>query len=311
MSGKNKPIKGYKVFNPDWTCDGLQYKVGETYEMKKKPFLCGRGFHFCLNLTDCFKYCTADPENKIAEIEALGEITEIEDNCSKLETNKIKIIKEIDRQDAYKIGNQGQNCTGYGNTGAWNTGYWNAGNRNAGDRNTGYWNAGHRNAGDWNTGYWNAGNRNTGNRNTGSQNTGCWNAGNRNAGDRNTGYWNTVDCETGYLNSEQSKYIRIFNKRCLREEWESATKPNFLYFKLAEWIDISDMTAQEKSQNPNHVTLKGYLRKWGYKEAFINSFNKAEETEIKQLLDLPNFNYKVFEKISGITKEMIQDKLRK
>lgn len=25
-------MKGYKVFEPDWTCKGFQYEVGKTFE---------------------------------------------------------------------------------------------------------------------------------------------------------------------------------------------------------------------------------------------------------------------------------------
>lgn len=32
-------MKGYKVFNKDWTCRGFQYEVGKTYEMEKAPGL--------------------------------------------------------------------------------------------------------------------------------------------------------------------------------------------------------------------------------------------------------------------------------
>ncbi len=30
-------MKGYEVFNPDWTCQGLRYKVGKTYEEDVEP----------------------------------------------------------------------------------------------------------------------------------------------------------------------------------------------------------------------------------------------------------------------------------
>lgn len=30
-------VRGYKVFNPDWTCRGFQYKVGEAFEDKSLP----------------------------------------------------------------------------------------------------------------------------------------------------------------------------------------------------------------------------------------------------------------------------------
>ena len=38
-------MKGYKVFNPDWTCRDMQYEVGKSYEMEEKPVICERGFH--------------------------------------------------------------------------------------------------------------------------------------------------------------------------------------------------------------------------------------------------------------------------
>ena len=49
-------MKGYKVFNPDWTCRGFQYEVGKTYEENVTPECCERGFHFCLKASDCFNY---------------------------------------------------------------------------------------------------------------------------------------------------------------------------------------------------------------------------------------------------------------
>ena len=33
-------VRGYKVFNPDWTCRNFQYEVGKTYTMKAKPVIC-------------------------------------------------------------------------------------------------------------------------------------------------------------------------------------------------------------------------------------------------------------------------------
>lgn len=43
-------VKGFKVFNPDWTCNPngkpFQYEVGGIYEEDVKPMVCERGFHF-------------------------------------------------------------------------------------------------------------------------------------------------------------------------------------------------------------------------------------------------------------------------
>ena len=65
-------IKGYKVFNSDWTCRDFQYEVGKTFTHKGEIGLCDSGFHFCKELKDCFSYYNFDSNNKVAEILAIG-----------------------------------------------------------------------------------------------------------------------------------------------------------------------------------------------------------------------------------------------
>ena len=113
-------------------------------------------------------------------------------------------------------------------------------------------------------------------------NTGELNTGYRNTGDSNTGNWNICDKETGFFNTKQSKTIRVFNKNVLVSVWEKCSKPDFIYFELKE----------------------------DYKKSFIESFNKTTKEDVEKLLKLPNFNYKVFEEISGISKKMITNKLK-
>ena len=141
-------VKGYKVFNPDWTCRGFQYEVGKIFEEDVKPSCCDRGFHFCKKAADCFSYYSFNSKNKVAEVIALGEVdTDGKKSC----TNKIQIVREIPWQELLTIVNIGKDCTGYGNTG----------DRNTGDRNTGNWNTGNCNTGDWNKSSFNTGCFNT------------------------------------------------------------------------------------------------------------------------------------------------------
>lgn len=87
-------MKGYKVFNPDWTCRQFQYKVGESYEMECKPIICEQGFHFCTDIKDCFRFYDFNPKNRVAKIEAYGDVVNNID-YTKYATNKICILKEI------------------------------------------------------------------------------------------------------------------------------------------------------------------------------------------------------------------------
>ena len=140
-------IKGYKVFGPGWICDPagtpFRYAVGETYEMEEFPIVCKRGFHFCERAVDCFNYYDFDPKNKVAEIEALGDI---DSDGSKSCTNKIHIIREISWHELLDIINTGSGCTGICNSGDLNSG-----DRNSGDRNSGDWNSCSYSSGCFNT----------------------------------------------------------------------------------------------------------------------------------------------------------------
>ena len=129
MEQTNQPVKGYKVFNPDWTCKGFQYEVGKIFEEDVKPDCCNRGFHFCTKASDCFNYYDFDPNNKVAEVLALGEVDSHSDD-TKCCTNKIQIVREISWLELLTIVNTGKSCTGLCNTGDCNTGDCNTGNRN-------------------------------------------------------------------------------------------------------------------------------------------------------------------------------------
>ena len=151
-----------------------------------------------------------------------------------------------------------------------------------------------------NTGNWNSGNYNTGNCNTGDRNTGNCNTGDRNTGDRNTGNCNTGDRNTGYFNTKTPKKINVFGKKCLRDDWDNATKPDCLYFSLTKWIDEDEMSDAEKQENPNYSCTGGYLKKFDYKEAFTKSVTKASKEERDMIRALPNFYADIFLEISGV-----------
>ena len=139
---KMENVKGFKVFNPDWTCRGFQYEVGKVYEEHEKPSVCGTGFHFCKQAKDCFNYYGFDPNNKVAEVIALGDVEEDGGKCS---TNRIKIVREVTWEEVLTIVNTGKACTGFCNSGSRNSGDWNRGDCNSGNYNSGDWNSG-----DWN-----------------------------------------------------------------------------------------------------------------------------------------------------------------
>ena len=178
---------------------------------------------------------------------------------------------------------------------------------NSGNHNSGNWNSGNWNSGDWNSGDSNSGYRNSGDWNSDNHNSGNWNSGNWNSGNWNSGNWNS-----GYLNIDKP-LLRIFGKETnfkLGDIGDKLKFPDYFYFNLAEWVEISEMTEEEKKKYPHYSVTTGFLRVFKYKEAWKKSFDKAIKKDVALTLEIPNFDYKMFEEISGITKKMIDKKLK-
>ena len=297
-------IKGYKVFNPGWTCRGFQYEVGKKYEENIKPELCSRGFHFCKEAKDCFNYYSFNPKNKVAEVIAHGEISENDNEDTKCCTNKIEIVREIPWTELLTIVNTGKGNTGFCNTGDCNTGNRNTGNRNTGNRNTGDCNTGNRNTGNRNTGDCNTGDCNTGDCNTGNRNTGNRNTGDCNQGDYCTGDFNLSDNETGCFCTEEHK-IKIFDTDTdmTFRQWRNSRAYSLLCridFRPNEWVCESDMIDEEKEKYPEYKTTGGYLKVNNTDKAFTEWWSKLNDREKEIIKSIPNFNAEKFLQITGI-----------
>ena len=307
-------VRGYKVFNPDWTCRGFQYEVGKTFEEDVEPSVCCCGFHFCENAADCFSYYNFDPENKVAEVVAHGKVV---NDGTKSCTNKIEIVREIPWQEVLDIVNTGKGCTGLCNSGNRNSGNrnsgdCNSGNRNSGNCNSGNWNSGDCNSGNWNSGNWNSGDCNSGDCNSGNRNSGNWNSGdcnsgNRNSGDCNSGDWNSTNFSSGCFNTEEQK-IHLFNKPSdwtYRDWFNSDARYllNQIPRYVVEWIWSSDMTDEEKEAHPEHETTGGYLKVLDESDCAQIWWDGLSQIEKRIIRSIPNFDKEIFSEITGIKLE--------
>ena len=265
--------KGFKVFNKDWTCNSFQYEVGGTYEMKESPICCNRGFHFCTKLSDCFNYYAFNSDNKVAEVEAIGEVVS-DSGDTKHCTNKIKIINELTWHEVLDLVNMGKDCTGYCNSGNWNSGNWNSGNWNSGN-----WNSGNRNSGDWNSGNWNSGNRNSGD-------------------------WNNTSFSNGVFNTKEPN-IYMFDELTEMTYRDWLNHParfilNGVPFDELRWVYSEDMTDDEKKEHPEHDVTGGFLKEFNYSKKRQNWWDELDSGDKKTIKSLPNFNKEKFERIVGI-----------
>ena len=294
-------VKGFKVFNPDWSCRGFKYEVGKVFEEDVNPSVCNKGFHFCKQAKDCFNYYSFDTTNKVAEVIALGEVVEEGDKCS---TNKIKIVREISWEELLTIVNTGKGNSGLCNSGDCNSGDCNSGHRNSGYRNSGncnsgYYNSGNCNSGDYNSGYYNSGYRNSGSKNSGNRNSGNWNQ-----GDFCTGDFNISDHETGCFCTEEHN-IRFFDKESdmTFTQWRKSEAYSILCripFKPTRWIWAEDMTDEEKAVHPKYKTTGGYLKVCNMDKAFLTWWDSLDERERNIIKSIPNFDAEKFFQITGI-----------
>ena len=259
-------IKGYKVFNPDWTCKGKQYTCPGTFEEFVNPSVCNVGMHFCKNAADCFRYYDFDPNNHVAEVIAHGTVAEGEDKCA---TNKLEIVREIPWAEVLEIVNTGKACTGRCNSG----------NRNSGDWNSGDCNSGNRNSGDWNSGDWNSGNRNSGD-------------------------WNKTSFSNGCFNTVSPK-IYMFNKPTdwTLEHWLNC-RARYLLNQIddcpLEYVWFDSMTDEEKAAHPEAEITGGYLKERTTADNARKWWAGLSADDRNIIFSLPNFDAAIFKEITGI-----------
>lgn len=308
-------IKGYKVFNPDWTCspngNTKQYTCPCTFEEDVNPSVCNAGMHFCKVAADCFNYYNFNPDNHVAEVAAYGTVVEKGDKCA---TNKLEIIREIPWAELLEMVNTGKGCAGLCNSGDcnsgnWNSGNWNSGNRNSGNCNSGNCNSGDcnsgdRNSGNWNSGDWNSGDWNSGNCNSGDWNSGNRNSGNRNSGDCNSGDWNNTNFSNGCFNTVEPT-IHLFNKPSswTYRDWlnsEARCLMNQIQGDILEWVYLSDMTDEEKAAHPEAETTGGYLKELDNPESAVIWWRLLDQRKKNVIMKIPNFDKAIFKEITGI-----------
>ena len=265
-------MKGYKAFNSDLTCRGMQYEVGKEYVFDGKPIPCRQGFHFCETIADCYEFYPMSDDTRICEIEATGEV--IAEGVKRV-TNVIKILAEI-TCDNLRKGNTGASNSGYSNSGNRNSGDWNSGNRNSGNSNSGDWNSGNSNSGDWNS------------------------------GDRNSGDWNSGDRNSGVFNTDKTPTIKMFDKDSswTYDDWYDSRARRIMEgcpYSYSDYIGADDMTDEEKERHPEYKTIGGYVKTFTAtaedKQKWWDSLSERDKNEVKEL---PNFDADKFCKCVGI-----------
>ena len=310
-------VKGFKGFNEDLTCRGFQYEIGKTYKHNGEVELCRSGFHFCRKLKDVHHFYNLKT-SRICEIVADGKII---DDGVKSVCSRIRIVREVSREEILSIINIGEKNTGMfnsgdRNSGSLNSGDRNSGNRNSGDLNSGSLNSGSLNSGDRNSGNDNSGNRNSGNLNSGSFNSGDRNSGSLNSGDLNSGNDNSGDCNSGNRNSGRfnsgthnsgdfcscdyssgifmTKKItyEAFNKQLTKEEYDDLIGSEG--FAILQRFSLYSFKTRIKKNGQKRLAHLSYKASW---RIFWQRLTPMQKLTVKRM---PHFDADVFYEITGI-----------
>ena len=102
MNKKDNIIRGFKGFDKDLKCRGFQYEIGKDYEHEGEVKCCERGFHFCENPFDVFRYYSPC-DSRYCEVECDGNADKA-NNDSKVATSHIHISSEIGLNGLIKAG---------------------------------------------------------------------------------------------------------------------------------------------------------------------------------------------------------------
>lgn len=293
-------MKGYKIFNEDMKCREFQYEVGKTYKHDGKIELSKSGFHFCRNPLNLFKFYSFYDSNRVCEIKAKGKIVH---GDTKSVCSEITILRELSREEIFGLVNIGDNNEGVANVGGGNKGSYNIGIANEGQSNIGDANSSSGNIGDNNSGQSNIGDNNSGRSNIGSGNQGNYNIGDNNLGWSNVGSGNQGACNIGANNKGSfcvgsgnlgSRNVGYFNKG---DGWVGMLNPEgehpvYMFGKPCNWIfnRLVYSKAVGILMCLFDVIPEDRQKFW----------DELRENRKKTILELPNFDAKIFYEITGV-----------
>ena len=260
-------VKGFKGFNEDLTCRGFQYEIGKTYKHNGEVELCRSGFHFCRKLKDVHNFYNLKT-SRICEIEADGKI---DDDGVKSVCSRMRIVREVSREEVWSIINIGEK----------NTGMFNSGDRNSGNLNSGDLNSGDRNSGDLNSG-----NSNSGDCNSGNRNSGRFNSGNHNSGD-----FCSCDYSSGIFMTKKITY-EAFNKQLTKEEYDDLIGSEG--FRLLQRFRLYAFKTRTEKNGQKRLAYLSYKTSW---RMFWQTLTPMQKLTVKRM---PHFDADVFYEITGI-----------
>ena len=138
---------------------------------------------------------------------------------------------------------------------------------------------------------------------TGLCNTGNWNSGNRNSGNGNSGNWNSGNRNSGFFCTDTPN-VRAFNVQTGISwgEWLDIKGVKVLDWNYENnwWIYSQNMSDKEKKEHPEYKTTGGYLKTVSFKEACGMMWDRLDEEEKQAVREIPYFDVKIFEEITGI-----------
>ena len=260
-------VKGFKGFNEDLTCRGFLYEIGKTYKHSGEVELCRSGFHFCRKLKDVHNFYNLKT-SRICEIEADGKI---DDDGVKSVCSRMRIVREVSREEIWSIINIGEK----------NTGMFNSGDRNSGDDNSGALNSGSLNSGDLNSGNDNSGDCNSGNRNSGRFNSGT----------HNSGDFCSCDYSSGIFMTKKITY-EAFNKQLTKEEYDDLIESEG--FAILQRFSLYSFKTRIKKNGQKRLAHLSYKASW---RIFWQRLTPMQKLTVKRM---PHFDADVFYEITGI-----------
>ena len=136
-------------------------------------------------------------------------------------------------------------------------------------------------------------------------NTGNWNSGNYNTGD-----FNLSDNSAGCFNVDDHK-LMFFDKETELTwyKWQNSPAYDLLRnidSQKTKWVYAEDMTDKEKLDYPSYKTTGGCLKKRDINKAYQEWWDRLSGDEKQCILEIPNFDSKKFEMITGINTEEIK-----